>query len=223
MRSKLRQGRAIAAIVAAAILTAVLVLTVVADNGVLPGNDEMPASGVVATVNGVEITQADVVELRALHETTYDRSIPPEAALEQLIMMEVVYQAAESGDYLPTAEETRERLEAQLDMMGMTMDDFEEMLEERGLCYDEQVEDFRRELAMQDYLQHAVAVPEITEEKVREFYEDWKQTLPAEQDPPSFEDMEEQIIMHLQQEKQQEATFDLIDGLIEAAGIEEYP
>ncbi|MFO7774089.1 MAG: hypothetical protein R6V59_09225 [Dehalococcoidia bacterium] len=207
MSAKLKQGKVIAGIAAAAILVVVvLVLTVV------PGND------VAATVNGEEIMQEDVAEMQELY-AAQGMPISEEQALEQLIRQEVLYQAA--AEYLPTEEEAEEQLEAQVAMMGMTMEEFHEALEAEGLCYDEQMEDFRRYLAIENYLDEAVEVPEVTEEEAREFYEEYKQQYPEEELPP-FEEAEPQIVMQLEQQKQQEAMGPFIEELREKADIEEY-
>ncbi len=211
MSSKLKEKKVIAGIVAVAVVAVALVLTIpVADNG-LPDND------VAATVNGEEIMQADVAEMQQMY-AAQDMPISEEEVLEQLIRQEVLYQAA--TEYLPTEEEAVEQLEAQLGMMGWTMEEFRDMLEEEGLCYDEQLKDFRRHLAVQDFLNEEVEVAKPTEEEVREFYEDWKQTLPEEQEPPPFEEVEPEIVMHLQQQEQDEAMRPFIDELIEEADIE---
>ncbi len=212
MSAKLKEKKVIAGIVAVAVLVVVLVLTIpVTDNG-------LPDNNVAATVNGEKIMQEDVAEMQQVY-AAQDIPISEEEVLEQLIMQEVVYQAA--TEYLPTEEEAEEQLEAQVAMMGWTMEEFRDMLEEEGLSYDEQLEDFRRQTAIQDYLQDAVTVPEVTEEEAREFYEEYKQQYPEEELPP-FEEVEPQIVMQLEQQKQQEAIGPFIEELIEKADIEEY-
>ena len=104
--------------------------------------------------------------------------------------------------------------------MEMTMEEFQEQLEVQGLSYQEHLEDFRAQLAIQDYLYDAVEVPEVTEEDVKEFYEAWKQMLPEEQEPPHFEELKSEIIMHLEQQKQQEAIVPFIEELRAKADIE---
>lgn len=219
MSAKLKEKKVIAGIVAVAILAVVLVLTIPLSDNDVADNNEIPDNNVAATVNGEKIMQEDVAELQELY-AAQGMPISEEEALEQLIMQEVVYQAAELGDYIPTSEEAKQELEAQLAMMGMTMEDFQEQLEAVGLSYEEYLEDFRAQLAIEDYLYDAVEVPGVTEEEARKFYEDWKQMLPEEQEPPPFEEIESEIIMHLEQEKQQEVMFDLIDELMAEADVE---
>lgn len=205
MSSKLKQGKVIAGIVAIAVVAVVLALTI-------------PLDDVAATVNGEEIMQEDVAEMQKLYEAQ-GMPISEEQALEQLIQQEVLYQAA--AEYLPAEEEAEEQLEAQVAMMGMTMPEFREALEDQGLCYDEQLKDFRRQLAIHDFLHEEVEVPEVTEEEAKEFYEEYKQQHPEEELPP-FEEVEPQIVMQLEQQRQQEAMGPFIEELIEGAEIEEY-
>lgn len=205
MSAKLKQRKVIAGIVAIAVVAVVLVLTI-------------PPDDVAATVNGEEIMQEDVAEMQELY-AAQGMPISEEQALEQLIQQEVLYQAA--AEYLPTEEEAEEQLEAQVAMMGMTMEEFHEALQNEGLSYDEQLKDFRRQLAIQDFLHEAVEAPEVTEEEAKEFYEEYKQQYPEEELPP-FEEVEPQIVMQLEQQKQQEAMGPFIEELREKADIEEY-
>jgi len=218
MKSTLKQWKVIAGIATIAVVAVVLALTIPsADNGV-PDNDEAPAAKVAATVNGEEIIQADVAEVQQLY-AAQGMPISEAQALEQLIQERVLYQAAELGDFVPTEEDAEEQMEAQVAMMGMTMEEFHQALEAEGLCYDEQLEDFRRRLAIQNYLSEAIGTPEVTEEEAREFYEDYEQQYPEDELPP-FEEIKAQIITHLEQEKQQAAVLLVIEELVEEADVE---
>jgi len=213
MISKLKENKAIVGMAVAIILAMVLVSTIPLTNNAVPEN-AVPGNNIAATVNGEVIMQEDVAEMQELY------GMQEEQALEQLIMLEVLYQAAELGDYIPTREEVEQELEAQLAMMGMSIEDFQEILEEEDICYEEYLEDYGAQLAIEDYLYDTVEVPEVSEEEAREFYEAWKQSFPEAQEPPPFEEIKSEIIMHLGKEKQQEAMFLLIEELIAEADIE---
>ena len=217
MISKLKQGRGVAIIVAVAILTSALVLVVAADDGALQVNDEVTPDTVLATVNGVEIMQKDVTALQAVYDAYGMETPEDDAALEDLITQEVLQQAAELAGYMPL---TRAEAEEQLELMIPTpLEDFRRELEEKGLCYDEQLKDFGKQLAIQEFLEDAVEVPEPTTEEVEERYDYYRQVVPEEQLPP-FEQIKDYLIMELKQEKQQEAMFALIEELTEEADIE---
>lgn len=201
-----------AVIVAAAVLTAALVLATTA----------APGSEVVARVNGEAITAGDVTKLRVKVYESYRMQISEEEALEQLIEETVLYQEAEQQGYAPTMDEAEQELEARVASSGRTMEDFKADLAKSGFSYfsyEEYLQDFQRQLAINSYLDDAVQVPEVTELEASVFYEDYKQQSPEAELPP-FEQLKSEIMALLEQQKQQEATSLLIEELKEKADIE---
>ena len=201
-----------AVIVAAAVLTAALVFATIA----------APGSEVVARVNGEAITAGDVTKLRVKLYEAYRMQISEEEALEQLIEETVLYQEAEQQGYAPTMDEAEQELEARVASSGRTMEDFKADLAKSGFSYfsyEEYLQDFQRQLAINSYLDDAVQVPEVTELEARVFYENYKQESPEAELPP-FEQLKSEIMALLEQQKQQEATSLLIEELKEKADIE---
>ena len=201
-----------AVIVAAAVLTAALVFATIA----------APGSEVVARVNGEAITAGDVTKLRVKVYESYRMQISEEEALEQLIEETVLYQEAEQQGYAPTMDEAEQELEARVASSGRTMEDFKADLAKSGFSYfsyEEYLQDFQRQLAINSYLDDAVQVPEVTELEARVFYENYKQESPEAELPP-FEQLKSEIMALLEQQKQQEATSLLIEELKEKADIE---
>ena len=202
----------VAVIVAAAVLTAALVFATIA----------APGSEVVARVNGEAITAGDVTKLRVKVYESYRMQISEEEALEQLIEETVLYQEAEQQGYAPTMDEAEQELEARVASSGRTMEDFKADLAKSGFSYfsyEEYLQDFQRQLAINSYLDDAVQVPEVTELEARVFYENYKQQSPEAELPP-FEQLKSEIMALLEQQKQQEATSLLIEELKEKADIE---
>jgi parvulin-like peptidyl-prolyl isomerase len=200
-----------AVIVAAAVLTAALVFATIAE----------PGSEVVARVNGEAITAGDVTKLRVKVYESYRMQISEEEALEQLIEGTVLYQEAEQQGYAPTMDEAEQELEARVASSGRTMEDFKADLAKSGFSYfsyEEYLQDFQRQLAINSYLDDAVQVPEVTELEARVFYENYKQESPEAELPP-FEQLKSEIMALLEQQKQQEATSLLIEELKEKADI----
>jgi len=201
-----------AVIVAAAVLTAALVFATIA----------APGSEVVARVNGEAITAGDVTKLRVKVYESYRMQISEEEALEQLIEETVLYQEAEQQGYAPTMDEAEQELEARVASSGRTMEDFKADLAKSGFSYfsyEEYLQDFQRQLAINSYLDDAVQVPEVTELEASVFYENYKQQSPEAELPP-FEQLKSEIMAFLEQEKRQEATSLLIEELKEKADIE---
>ncbi len=200
-----------AVIVAAAVLTGALVFATIA----------APGSEVVARVNGEAITAGDVTKLRVKVYESYRMQISEEEALEQLIEETVLYQEAEQQGYAPTMDEAEQELEARVASSGRTMEDFKADLAKSGFSYfsyEEYLQDFQRQLAINSYLDDAVQVPEVTELEARVFYENYKQESPEAELPP-FEQLKSEIMALLEQQKQQEATSLLIEELKEKADI----
>lgn len=198
-----------AVIVAAAVLTGALVFATIA----------APGSEVVARVNGEAITAGDVTKLRVKAFESYGVQISEEEALEQLIAETVLYQEAEQQGYAPTMDEAEQELEARVASAGRTMEDLKADLAKSDFSYEEYLQDFQRQLAINSYLDDAVQVPEVTELEARVFYENYKQESPEAELPP-FEQLKSEIMALLEQQKRQEATSLLIEELKEKADIE---
>lgn len=198
-----------AVIVAAAVLTGALVLATIA----------APGSEVVARVNGEAITAGDVTKLRVKVYESYRMQMSEEEALEQLIAETVLYQEADEQGYAPTMDEAEQELEARVASSGRTMEDFKADLAKSDFSYEEYLQDFQRQLAINSYLDDAVQVPEVTELEARVFYENYKQESPEAELPP-FEQLKSEIMALLEQQKRQEATSLLIEELKEKADIE---
>jgi parvulin-like peptidyl-prolyl isomerase len=145
--------------------------------------------------------------------------ISEEEALEQLIAETVLYQEAEQQGYAPTMDEAEQELEARVASSGRTMEDLEADLAKSGFSYEEYLQYFQRQLAINSYLDDAVQVPEVTELEARVFYENYKQESPEAELPP-FEQLKSEIMALLEQQKQQEATSLLVEELKEKADIE---
>ncbi len=178
----------------------------------------IPRAEVAAKVNGESILVEDVEEL----QVRYGMSIDYEQALEHLITEMILFQEAEKGGYLPTRKDAESELHTQLAMMGLTKEDFDEQLKAHTISYQTYLEGFRREMAIHDYLDAAVEVPDVTEEEAREFYDDYAQQHPDEE-LPSFEDAKSSIIQMLERERQQDAQAAiqlLIEDLREESTIE---
>jgi parvulin-like peptidyl-prolyl isomerase len=173
----------IAAAVTIGVLMAVLV-TLGAVNG-----------DVVATVNGERIMASDVAQMQTWYELYYGENYTFEQALEQSIVAVMVYQEAKQEGYLPDREQAEEELGAQLVRDGWTMGRLLAELEQHGIVYDDYLETFRRELAIENYLDDQAAV---TPGQARERYDRFVEIYGEE--PPSFDSIEEQIIMVMERE-----------------------
>ena len=217
MRLDRKKGKiiaGIAGIAAVAVLAVVLILATVGG----PGPD------VAARVNGEKIMAEDVAAVQARY-LQYGMNLTPVQALEQLIMEELVYQEAKHEGHLLAMEEAEQELRAQLGAANLTLEDLQVQLDSYEISYEEYLEDFRRQLAIDDYVAAGVPVPEVTDEEATEYYEDYRESFllryPDQPFPP-FEQVQSEIVKLLSQEKQQEAMLLLIEDLKEKADIQIY-
>lgn len=190
-------------IIAVAILTAVLVLVIIAP----------PGAGVLARVNGEQITQEDLRDLQIRYFGS-DAPLGEErrsALLEVLIAETVLFQQAEQEGYALSMDEAELELTAQLALRDYTIDDLRAEEERRGLTYEQYLKRFRRELAIDNYVEAAI---NVTEEDARELYEGVGQEFP-DIDLPPFELVREGLVAELQER----ALRSLIDELKQSASI----
>ena len=150
---------------------------------------------VVATVNGERIMARDVAQMQARYEFYYGEEYTFEQTLEQLIVEAMVCQEAKGAGYLPDREQAEQELRAQLARDGWTMEGLLAVLEQYGIVYDDYMETFRRELAMENYLDDQAAV---TAEQTRERYDELVEIY-GEELPP-FDSIKEQIIIEMERE-----------------------
>lgn len=168
---------------------------------------------VVATVNGERIMASDVAQMQTWHKFYYGEEYTFEQALEQSIVAAMVYQEAKQEGYLPDREQAEEELRAQLVRDGWTMGRLLAELEQHGIVYDDYLETFRRELAIENYLDDQAAV---TPEQARERYDRFVEIYGEE--PPSFDSIEEQIIIVMEREN----LANLMERLVAKATIERF-
>jgi len=140
-------------LVAVAALAAVLVLVTIRP----PGPD------VLARVNGEDITKQDVDEFIERQSKWYGVNQATEQALDQLIVEKLLYWEAEREGYLLTSEEAEQELVTRLALTGNTTAELKAALQADGLSYDEYLRDLPRHLAIENYLDDTVEIPEITQ------------------------------------------------------------
>lgn len=208
-KNKGKRTIGIVAGIAVAVLAVVLIL-VLAGGEAPDNNDVIPGNGIAAVVNGSEITAAEVAAMRTRLYQTQGTWLELEQVLEQLIIERLLYGEAEQAGHVPTVEATERELLVRLALMGLIRDDLEETLEWQGLSYEEYLQRFQRDLAIDAYMSEAI---EVSEEEARQFYEDLKE---AGDELAPFEEMRSEILFFLTQEK---VVF-LIEELRDKAEIE---
>ncbi len=176
---------------------------------------------VVAKVNGEKITSDEVTSVQEMFNQQ-GQQISDEEALDQIINQKLIVQKAKKEGYTVSAEEAEKVIEEQLAMQEMNLDEFKDKIADQGLSYEEQLEYMKEELAIQNYLENEIGeeVLEVSDEETDEFYQRYQEEQPEDEEMPSFEELEPQIIALLQQQKQQEAINGLIEELRQTAQID---
>lgn len=195
--------------------------TVQEDNTTQNENGLVPeiTSDVVATVNGEEIRTNEVssmqqsLQQQGLQATQQD-------ALEELINQAILAQEVAKQQITITTQEAETLMETQLAQQGATLEQYKQQIQAQGIQYENQLEVVKEQLKVQRFLENAIQTQdfEVTDEEANEFYELYTQQSPEEVLP--FEELEEQIITTLQQQKQQEAISSLIGELRSEANVE---
>ena len=183
-------------------------------NVVLDFEDE-----VVAVVNGNEILSSEV-DLMKQSFARQGQIISNPEVIEQIINQKLVLGVAQEKGFFPSVEDAESEIETQLMQQGMTIEDYKTQIEIQGLSYSKQIEAIRGDIAIHSYLNAIIANSDIqvTEEEVLEFYEFYKEQ--AGDNVPPFEELESQIIMTLEQERENEVISLVIDKLRKDAVIE---
>lgn len=169
---------------------------------------------VLATVNGQAITSAEVSTMQELF-AQQGQQVSEQDALEQVINQIVLTQQVTP---LSVAE-TESMIEEQLSLQGLSLDDYKGQIETMGMSYEAELENAREGFAVQAYVESTIGSDfEVTDEEARAFYDAYSQQSPEEL--PAYEELEEQIIMTIQQQKQQEAVQAHIQALRAGADIQ---
>ena len=176
-------------------------------------------TGVLATVNGEEITSNQVMAIQQ-GSMQQGQQVSEEDAVEQAIEEKLLKQEAKEEGYSFTNEEAEAEIEKQLTQQNATLEDYKNQLETQGVSYDKQLESLKENLAVQKYLQAKFEGKDfnVTEAEKKEFYGMYKQQ--SSEEVPPYEQVEPQIAAAVQQQKQQEAIDELVKELREDAEIE---
>jgi len=173
----------------------------------------------VATVNGETVTSEEVVAMQNLFQEQ-DQEVSEKEALEQVINQKLIYQAVEENNYSVSTQEAETVIKEQLTTRGIGLEEYKQQITEQGTSYEKELEQVKKQLAVQNYLSDAVpeSALEVSEEEGQEFYQTYQeQQSPEEID--SYEKLEPQIIATLEQQKEQQAINSLVQSLRAEAEI----
>ncbi len=172
-------------------------------------NQQVNPNKVLATVEGAEITQAEVNSIK--QRAGPRQNVSDQQALESAINQEVLYQKAKQEGFVPTNREVKQRVNESLQQQGQTLQQLKQRLQSQGTSFEDQLSNYKRQLAVQSYLQDALDIKNVTDQEARNFYQQYNQT--SQQPIPPYEQIKPQIVSRLEQQKRQQAIQSLIEQL----------
>lgn len=142
----------------------------------------LTAEKTIATVNGVEITeaelQAEIAKLPSYYLSALDNETIRNAVLEQLIAKKLLLEQVKVQGMTVAAAEIDEVLSNLTTNAQLTEEEFEEKLAEQGLTLEKFKELVEEQLAINKVIeQNALTNIEITEEELEVYYEEQKETM----------------------------------------------
>lgn len=192
-----------------------------------PEVDKVKEDKVVATVNGEEIKGEDFNALYSQNQMQYHQ-MGQEVSKEQLEKMkkqvaesmvgqELILQAANDKGYEASEKQVEEELAALKEQYG-DEEKFKSALKESGMTLEELKKEIAKNVQYSAYIEKEIKVDEVTEEEMKQYYEQAKEQGSSEK-MPAFEDVKDQIKQGLESEKKQKKTQQHIEKLKEDADI----
>ncbi len=192
-----------------------------------PEVDKVDADKVVATVNGEEIKGEDFNALYSQSQMQYvqmGQEVPKDQldqmkkqVAESMVGQELILQAAQEEDIEASDDKIKEELagikegyedekkfEAALEQSDMTMEDLEK--------------EIAKNIQYTTYIDQKIEVDEVTEEEMKEYYDQAKEQGTSEE-MPAYEDVKPQIKKGLEDEQKSKKTQELVEKLKEDADV----
>ncbi|MCA0986758.1 SurA N-terminal domain-containing protein [Guptibacillus algicola] len=192
-----------------------------------PDVDEVKADKVVATVNGEEIKGEDFNALYTQNQMQYHQmgqevseeqlSEIKKQVAESMVGQELILQAANEKGYEASEKQVEEELADLKEQYGDEKK-FETALEESGMTLDELKKEIGKNVQYTSYVEEEIRVEEVTEEEMKQYYDQAKEKGSSEE-MPAFEEVKSQIKKGLESEKKKKKTQEHIEKLKEDADI----
>ena len=180
-------------------------------------SEEINEEQIVVIVNGQEITALD---LNMFQQSLLDQGyqISNEEAKEQLINQILLLQHVENEGVEVTNDEVEQFLELELAIYGVSLEEYKQEIESYGMSYYDQLESLKLQIAINNYLESKLGNLdfEVTEEEAQELFKMYNLQSSEEL---VYEDVEEEIYLMLEQQKQQAIIMSLIDEMRSEAEI----
>ena len=188
------------------------------EDPVIPAEDEPVDDEVIAVVNGHEIMSSYVGELES-ELLKRDIKAEREVLVEELINQRLLFEKAQKLGYSFERQQLEKDIEKQLILQGSSLDEYKRHLVGEGIPYEKQLERLILDLSIQRYLAHEFEKMDLNagEDEARQAYDLYAGM--SEEAIPPYEDVKEQIMRDIQQQKREDALESLINDLRGEADI----
>ncbi len=176
---------------------------------------------IVAKVNGEKIYLSEV-ELLQTAVKTNGQEINQSVATEQLVARELLVQESAQREIIVSDEEVEQIINNQLTQSGQSMKEFKQMLGERGTNYEKFFEAYRTQLILQKLMTEVSEERNlsVSDKEIDDFYKENKQLFGQLEGTTTVEQIKDQIRYILEQQKQSEVIYELVEDLKQHSEIE---
>lgn len=215
-RKKKKEKGVVIKSIFAVLVIIVLALIITKSSEIFPGK-----TGIVAEVNGQKITPDELDnEYERMVSVEYRDVVTKDIFLNQSMIPEVLLlQEAKKQNIKVSRSETEQFISDFLAQSDMTKEEFEEQIKAQGMDYDGFVDFYSERLTVVKLLNRTVGVPEVTDEELRQFYDDNMASFSAGNQTFDYEDIKDQIKTLLVNQKQQEEIANYMAELRDKADI----
>ena len=183
---------------------------------------------VLAKVDGEKVTEDEVIEVQQ-NAKMQGIELSKKEAIDQAIDMELITKKAIKEGHNVSREEAEKLLEERVSRQGQSIEAIKEQLEKQGQDYSDILEDYRDQIAVQEYLKEKMGqVPNVSKGEIEEYYEIVKEqagnTNQSSNIPELNNETKNQIRRVIKNQKRKKVQENLIknitSGLRENADIE---
>jgi hypothetical protein len=182
-------------------------------------NNQEDPNYIVATVNGEDITQADLMQLKGILEQQTGQEVPEDVLIDQAITRELLIQELALRNLTVTLEDAEAALTELLFLQNSTLEDLKLNIVDQGADYEQIIAYYQIQLGIFALVDEASSDVIVTQEEVLTFYETTIAVDTENSEVPPFEDIEADITVYLLDIKQREVFNEFINFLRESATI----
>jgi len=189
-------------------------------------NMDLEPNEPVAIVNGEEITQQELNEKFEQVKMFYQQQGMgldgenevqiQKGVLDQLVNTKLISQAAAEEGFSTSQDEVQAQIEQIKEQYG-NGEELNAVLEQNNLNLASLEKEIKNELTINKYLESNIEAPSVSQDEIKEKYDQYKQQT---ENMPEFEEVESQLEEEIKNEKGQASISELVNKLKETSEIE---